>query len=105
MKGLDAELAALIAEASQILERAGGLPPLGAQEEANHACDRVVEVRDGLIARLRAAPDAADAADRRAALERVNAALSLIAATVYPSSFLRREYFTRAREMLGESSG
>ncbi len=79
------------------LERAQQAPPLLLLREADLALRATVRLRDALIEHLRrgnASPNA------RAALDRVNVALSLIVALEYPTGGIQREAARQAHDAL-----
>ncbi len=79
------------------LERAQTAPPLMALREADLVQRAVVDIRDALIERVRQNDTAAR---EHAALDRVNAALSLIVGLEYPIGGIPRESAKQAREVL-----
>jgi hypothetical protein len=81
------------------LERAQEAPPLMVLREADLVQRAVVDMRDLLIERLRQ-DDTAAAARWRAALDRINVALSLIVGLEYPMGGIPRESAQQAREVL-----
>jgi hypothetical protein len=82
------------------LERALRLPPRELGEEVDEAERTVVRLRDCLIDRLRQDSATAEAPRWRAALDRVNAALSLIVGVEYPAAGLQRKSLEQARDTL-----
>jgi hypothetical protein len=82
------------AVAVQLIDEALRKPPAEAREEVDVAERAVVVLRDRLIDELRAG------ADRRALLDRVNAALSLIAGVEYPVAKFQRRPLEQARDLL-----
>lgn len=80
------------------LDAARGADPLTLQRESARAERAVARLRDGLIARLRAAPSAEDTARPRAALTQINVALSLTIGGEYPVGQIERRF-------LGDASG
>jgi predicted RNA-binding protein with PIN domain len=82
------------------LEEALRLPPKELGEEVDQAERTVVRLRDRLIGRLRQDAAAAEAPRWRAALDRVNAALSLIVGVEYPAAGLQRSSLEQARDTL-----
>ncbi len=81
------------------LERAQEAPPLMVLREADLVQRAVVDMRDVLIERLRQ-DDTAAAARWRAALDRINLALSLIVGLEYPMGGIPRESAKQARAVL-----
>jgi len=82
------------------LDAARGLAPAPLQREIARRERDLTQLRDGLIARLRAAPPGDAAADTRAALTGVNTALSLLFGVEYPSGAIERELLTQASATL-----
>ncbi len=86
--------------AQAALRRAQTAPPLVALQEADVAERALVRLRDELIARLRADPRVEAAARWHQALQRANAALSLVAGIDYPISALPRETIGKAETLV-----
>ncbi|MBV9546337.1 MAG: hypothetical protein JOY61_18355 [Chloroflexi bacterium] len=86
----------LCREALQLLEEALGKPPPELSAEVDVAEQKIAQLRDELIDRLRAAPDQA----LRAALDNVNAALSLVVGVEYPVGGVQRDMLKQARTAL-----
>jgi hypothetical protein len=82
------------------LENALRLPPNELGEEVDEAERTVARLRDRLIDRLRQDAAAAEAPRWGAALDRVNAALSLIVGVEYPAAGLQRKSLEQARDTL-----
>ena len=91
---------ALCRDAIARLDDALGLPPAQLGQEVDIAEREVARLRDRLIHQVRqeAATDAA--ARRRAALDKVNAALSLIVGVEYPAAGIQRTALEQARDTL-----
>ena len=98
----DRPLAEECREAVAMLERALQEPPGALSEDVDVAERVVARMRDRLIEVLREGPQAADAARQRAALDRVNAALSLIVGVEYPAAGIQRKVLEQARDALKE---
>jgi len=81
------------------LDAAHELTPAPLRAEIARRERDLTQVRDGLIARLRAAPPG-DIARARAALTGVNTALSLLFGVEYPSGAIERELLTQASATL-----
>lgn len=81
------------------LDAAHDLAPAPLRAEIARRERDLTQVRDGLIARLRAAPPG-DTARARAALNGVNIALSLLFGVEYPSGSLERELLIQASATL-----
>ena len=73
-------------------------PALG--EEVDEIERAVVRLRDGLIDRLRAATPGNGTSELRAALDRVNTALSLVVGVEYPLGGIHRQLLEQARDTL-----
>jgi hypothetical protein len=80
------------------LDAASKADPMPLQQELARAERAVARLRDGLIARLRAAPPTEDTARPRAALAQINVALSLIVGGEYPVGRIERRF-------VGDASG
>ena len=93
-------LADLCREAAAKLERARREQPARLSEDVDEAERAVAQLRDELIDRLRSerAPDRS--ARTRAALNSVNAALSLIVGVEYPAAGIQRSALAQARDTL-----
>ena len=83
-------------EAIRLLDEALEKPPAELKAEVDVAERAVAALRDELIERGRAAPDASI----RAALDHVNVALSLVVGLEYPMGGLQREMLIQARSAL-----
>ncbi len=94
------DISAVLGEAAQALGRAVDAPPLDVQVHASQAEKLVVRARDELIDRLHQKPDDPQGKEWNGRLAQVNGILSLIVGIEYPSSFVRRELITQAREHL-----
>ncbi len=81
------------------LERAQAAPPLMVLREADLALRAAIDVRDTLIEQLRHR-DTPSATRVRAALDRVNVALSLMVALEYPTGGIQREAAKQAHTVL-----
>jgi hypothetical protein len=79
-----------------LLEDALEKPPAELKAEVDGVERAVAALRDQLIERLRAAPDA----DVQASLESANAALSLIVGVEYPVGGIQRQMLEQARSAL-----
>lgn len=88
-------------DAITLLEEATSLPTPQLLDLTLAAERKMVRVRDGIIERLREEPQASMAEVWRAALSRLNAALSEVAAVEYPGS-LNREHLSLTRKVLQE---
>jgi hypothetical protein len=95
----------LCLDAVQTLEAALKLPPLQLTSEVDLAERAVARLRDHLIDQLRQAPSGPAAPHRRAALEQVNAGLSLIAGAEYPVAGIQRKLLEQARDVLKQLLG
>ncbi len=82
------------------LDAAIGLAPSPLQIEIARRERELSQLRDGLIARLRAASPGDDTAHTRAALTGINTALSLLFGVEYPSGALERTLLTQAATTL-----
>lgn len=80
------------------LDAAREADPMTLQRETARAERAISRLRDGLIARLRAAPPAEDTARPRAALAQINVALSLVVGGEYPVGRIERRF-------VGDASG
>jgi hypothetical protein len=69
-------------------------------DEAAVAARALVRLRDGLIDRLRAAPESSEAPGWRDALDRVNVALSLVAGIEYPAGGMANKPLEAAHKLL-----
>jgi HPt (histidine-containing phosphotransfer) domain-containing protein len=99
--GLDARvLADGCRQVAQLLDDALKQRPQELGEEVDQAERMVARLRDGLIDRLRAHPGVPDAARTRAALDRLNVALSLIVGVEYPAGGIQRELIEQASDTL-----
>jgi hypothetical protein len=92
--------AELCREAVATLDRALQAPPRQVGETVDVAERQVARLRDELIVRLRQDGASAAAPGYRAALDRVNAALSLIVGVEYPAAGLHRKVLQQARDAL-----
>ena len=95
-RSAEQELQQAIAQIEAALEQ----PTRQLQREVDLAEDAVVRVRDRLIEQLRAEPEAERAPARRAALEQVNQAISLLAGVEYPIAAVYRRLLEEARDCL-----
>lgn len=86
--------------AIEMLEESLKRPPLELWKEVDHAEQQVAELRDALIERLRHDPFGPTAERQRAALQRVNAALSLVVGVEYPTAGVHRPALEQARDAL-----
>jgi hypothetical protein len=91
--------------AIEALERALALPPTELTAEVDVAERAIARLRNGLIARLRAAPAGDDARDLRAALDAANVALSLAAGVEYPAAGIQRTLLEQAVTVLRDRHG
>jgi hypothetical protein len=96
----DQSLAQLCGQALAMLERALGEAPAPLTADVDVAERLVVELRDDLIERLRREPGNPLAPAWRAALQRTNAALSLVVGVEYPSGGVHRKLIEQARDTL-----
>ncbi len=79
------------------IEKALQLPRQEVGRQVDHILRLVVSVRDGLIEQMH---QDGGRPDLRPALDRVNAALSLIAAVEYPAAGVQRKPLEQARDAL-----
>src|SRR5207247_455289 len=86
----------LLQRAIDLLDAALDKPPAELKAEVDTLERTVAALRDDLIERLRAQPDAALAA----ALKNVNTALSLIVGVEYPVAGIQREMLQQARTVM-----
>lgn len=89
-------------EAIQRLDRAVQLAPSEIVREVDHIEKLVTAVRESLIQRLRDNEASSTTTRDRAALERLNAAISLIIAGEYPIGAIERSTLAKARDLLAE---
>ncbi len=82
------------------LDAAREADPLTLQRELGRAERAIARLRDGLIARLRAAPSAEDTARPRTALTQINVALSLTVGGEYPVGQIERRFVSDASGVL-----
>ena len=82
------------------LDDALRLPPAQLGQEVDVVEREVARLRDRLIDQLRQESTSAPAARRRAALDKVNAALSLIVGVEYPAAGIQRSALEQARDTL-----
>jgi hypothetical protein len=82
------------------LDAATALAPSPLQMQIARRERDLSQLRDGLIARLRAAVPDDDIAHTRAALTGINIALSLVVGVEYPSGALDRTLLTQAATIL-----
>jgi hypothetical protein len=82
------------------LDAATALAPAPLRAEIARRERDLSQLRDGLIARLRAVPPGDDAAPVRAALTGVNTALSLLFGVEYPSGAIDRTLLAQASATL-----
>jgi hypothetical protein len=87
-------------EAAEELTRAEKAPPLEMQLDASQAEKLVVRMRDELIGFCRKDPESPEVPCWKAQLTQLNGILSMIIGIEYPSSFVRREMITQARDLL-----
>lgn len=83
-------------EAIRLLDEALGKPPAELKAEVDVAERAIAALRDGIIERWRTAPEPR----LRAALDHVNAALSLVVGLEYPLGGLQRDLLKQARSAL-----
>ncbi|MDQ6670871.1 MAG: hypothetical protein M3069_09000 [Chloroflexota bacterium] len=83
-------------EAVRLLDAASAMPPADLKAEVDSAEQVIVALRDLLIDRLRSTPSPAV----RDALDRVNAAASLVVGLEYPMGGLQRTMLEDARTVL-----
>ncbi len=88
--------------ARERLERTAHLPPSEIVREVDHIEKLLTSMRDALIERLRVTHQSSTADRDRAALERLNAAISLIIAAEYPIGAIERSTLVKARDLLGQ---
>lgn len=84
------------------LDAASTEEPQALQQTVARAERAVVHLRDGLIDRLRAVPLNTDTTQARAALARINGALSLIVGVEYPSGRIEHKLLGQASAALRE---
>jgi hypothetical protein len=95
-----AEVEPALRQCIKLLEDALTRPPAELESEVDDVERQLAQVRDRLIEQVHA-PDA-QSSDARQALDRVNAALSLVVGVEYPASGIQRKLLTQARGALKE---
>lgn len=93
-------LVSLYTQTVAALEEALRLGPEDLSKQVEVAQRAVVRLRDDLIKRVRQDDASTEASRWRAALDRVNAALSLIVGVVYPAAGIQRQLLKEALEAL-----
>ena|ERR1051325_10838385 len=89
-------------EAINRIDHAKNLHPRELEKEADRLECEIVRLRDALIEHLRRS-DVSSVAGRNAALEKINAALSLILTVEYPVTAIQRSALTQARDSLADA--
>jgi hypothetical protein len=92
---LSSKTAELARSSVALLDHALGLPPAQLGQEVDEAEREIAQLRDVLIAELRAGQSAV-----REPLDRVNAALSLLVGVEYPAAGIQRDALKQARDTL-----
>jgi hypothetical protein len=82
------------------LQDALGRPPVELSSEVDRVEQQLARLRERLIVDLRREPAGPSAAAARTALDRVNAALSLVVGVEYPAAGIQRTLLEQARDAL-----
>lgn len=101
----DPEFVRLCRKALAKLDSALDLGTKELLDEVDIAENAVAGLRDMLIDRYRQAQSPSEAEEIRRYLDRVNAAVSLIAGVVYPSAGIERSSIEEAHKLLNEAAG
>jgi hypothetical protein len=101
-KNIPFSLAEQCQQAINRIDHAKNLPPRQLEKEADKLECEIVRLRDALIEHLRGS-DVSSLAGPGGALEKINAALSLILTVEYPVTAIQRSALTQARDSLADA--